>query len=160
GSSGVVLGLLDHGTERFLAAGRCAGPDSPAPGADTEFEIGSISKVFTTTLLAEMVGRGGVALDGPGQKLLPKGVRAPARGDKQITLFALATASSGLPRLPDLKPAHPNDPYADFRPADLYAWLGKHELRRDPGAKYEYSNLGMGLLGHALALRLGKREQV
>jgi D-alanyl-D-alanine-carboxypeptidase/D-alanyl-D-alanine-endopeptidase len=156
GSSGIVVGLLDHGTPRFLAAGRSAGPDSPAPDADTEFEIGSISKVFTTTLLAEMVGRGEVALDDPVQKLLPKDVRVPARGDRQITLLDLATASSGLPRLPEMKPKNASDPYADFGAAELYAWLGKYELERDPGAKYEYSNLGMGLLGHALALRLGK----
>ena len=155
GSSGLVLGVLERGAPRFVAAGHRAAADSPAPDADTVFEIGSISKVFTTSLLAEMVGRDEVALADPVQQLLPAGTRVPARGGKAITLLDLATASSGLPRLPDLQPKNPHDPYADFGPPQLYAWLGAHELRRDPGAQYEYSNLGMGLLGHALALKLG-----
>lgn len=73
-----------------------------------------------------------------------------------ITLLHLATHSSGLPRLPDnLDPADPTNPYADYTVAQLYAFLSSHELGRDIGDTVEYSNLGVGLLGHALATRAG-----
>jgi CubicO group peptidase (beta-lactamase class C family) len=66
----------------------------------------------------------------------------------------LATHTSGLPRLPtNLTPADPANPYADYTVEQLYAFLSGHTLRRDVGAKYEYSNYGFGLLGHVLALR-------
>lgn len=121
------------------------------------FEIGSITKVFTGILLADMVLRGEVKLDQPVAELLPKDVRMPTRGGNVITLAHLSVQNSGLPRLPDnLAPKDMSNPYADYTVAQMYEFLGKHALRRDPGAQYEYSNLGVGLLGHALSLRAGK----
>ena len=121
------------------------------------FEIGSITKVFTGILLADMVRRGEVRLDQPVAELLPASARIPTRSGKVITLQHLATHTSGLTRLPgNMAPKDQSNPYADYTVAQLYAFLSGHELRRDPGAQYEYSNLGVGLLGHALALRAGK----
>jgi serine-type D-Ala-D-Ala carboxypeptidase/endopeptidase len=78
----------------------------------------------------------------------------PSRDGRQITLEQLSTHRSGLPRLPDnLAPAAPADPYADYDAPRLYAFLANHRLRRAPGDSAEYSNLGGGLLGHALTLR-------
>ena len=70
-------------------------PDGPR----SIFEIGSITKVFTATLLADMAREGLVALDDPVQKWLPEGIRMPQRG-RPITLEDLTTHRSGLPRLP------------------------------------------------------------
>ena len=67
-------------------------PDGPR----SIFEIGSITKVFTATLLAEMAREGLVALDDPVQKWLPEGVRMPSRG-REITLEDLSTHRSGPP---------------------------------------------------------------
>src|SRR4029453_3090616 len=68
----------------------------------------------------------------------------------------LATHTSGLPRLPSpFTPKNPANPYADYSVEDLYRFLSSHELRRDIGSQYEYSNLGGGLLGHVLARRAG-----
>lgn len=125
--------------------------------AGTVYEIGSITKVFTAVLLADMVERGEVALTDPVGKFLPEGVKVPERGGKQITLLDLVTHTSGLPRLPtNLQPKDVANPYADYTVADLYTFLNGYVLPRDIGAQAEYSNLGMGLLGHALALRAGK----
>lgn len=89
------------------------------------------------------------------QKYLPESVRLEIKDDKPITLEHLATHTSGLPRLPaNLKLQDPRNPYADYTTQQLYAFLGNHKLRRSPG-QYEYSNLGMGLLGHELARRAG-----
>src|SRR5690606_1090005 len=120
------------------------------------FEIGSITKVFTTVLLADMAARGELALDDPVAKHLPAGVTMPSRDGREITLLDLAMQRSGLPRIPsNLRPTNLRDPYANYTVERLYEFLSAHELRRAPGEAYEYSNLGMGLLGHVLALRAG-----
>jgi CubicO group peptidase (beta-lactamase class C family) len=152
GKSGVVIGLLEaNGSRRVVPAA-----DVPYDGR-TLFEIGSITKVFTGILVAEMAERGEVRLEEPVQDLLPKGVVVPSRNGRQIRLVDLATHTSGLPRMPDnFAPADPTNPYADYSADRLYAYLRGHQLGRDIGARAEYSNLGAGLLGHALALRAGK----
>jgi D-alanyl-D-alanine-carboxypeptidase/D-alanyl-D-alanine-endopeptidase len=123
---------------------------------DTVFEIGSVTKVFTSLLLADMVQRGEVALTDPVAKYLPPGIKMPERGGRQITLQDLATHTSGLPRLPpNLAPKDPANPYADYSVEQLYQFLSSYQLTRDIGSQYEYSNLGGGLLGHALARRAG-----
>ncbi|MGH7528582.1 MAG: serine hydrolase [Gemmatimonadales bacterium] len=72
-------------------------------------------------------------------------------------LRIFAHGASGLPRLPaNLQPGDPANPYADYTVERMYQFLSGYALPRDIGAEYEYSNLGMGLLGHALALRGGK----
>lgn len=144
--TGIVVGLLDaSGARRFVALG---------VADDRVFEIGSITKTFTASILADMVARGEVRLDDPVAKFLPASVRVPSYNGKQITLVDLATQSSGLPRLPgNFAPRDSSNPYADYSVAQLYAFLSSYQLPRDVGATYEYSNLGMGLLGHALALK-------
>ena len=146
--TGIVIGLLDAtGRRRIIALG----VDSNAV-----FEIGSITKTFTATILADMVARGEVRLDDPVAKYLPDSAHVPSRNGKQITLVDLAIQSSGLPRLPsNLAPRDPGNPYADYSVQQLYAFLAGYQLTRDIGATYEYSNLGMGLLGLALARKAG-----
>jgi CubicO group peptidase (beta-lactamase class C family) len=145
---GVVVGLLENGTTQIFAYG--------ADVSDNVFEIGSITKTFTTTALAVMVDRKMVALDDPVRKLLPPGAVPAGEGD-EIRLIDLATQTSGLPRLPgNMKPKDFTNPYADYSPQLLYAFLTQYSLKRNPEAKFLYSNLGMGLLGHALSLRYGK----
>jgi serine-type D-Ala-D-Ala carboxypeptidase/endopeptidase len=137
-----------------------ARPDGPSPpAANTIFEIGSVTKVFTATLLADMVEEGLLALDDPVQRHLPAGVELPVRG-RPITLADLATHTSGLPRLPHgfFLPSlrHRRNPYAWFTLDDFYAGLPNTRLRRAPGGRMRYSNLGYGLLGHLLGLRAGR----
>ncbi|MDQ6885821.1 MAG: serine hydrolase [Gemmatimonadota bacterium] len=156
-SSGIVVGIIDSGGRRRVASyGLSGAPGSAALDGNSVFEIGSITKVFTTAILSDMVARGEVSLDDPLAKYLPSSVRIPARGGKQITLLDLATQSSGLPRLPtNFHPKDQSNPYADYSVAQMYEFLSGYALTRDIGSLYEYSNLGMGLLGHALALRSG-----
>jgi len=149
---GAVVGVVaaDGGT-RVIAWQK---PDVAGPRLDrsTVFEIGSITKVFTTITLAEMAERGEVRLDDPVQKFLPPDVRMPMRGNDTIRLGHIARQNSGLPRLPNnLAPGNRLDPYADYTVASLYAFLDGYTPIRAPGSQYEYSNLAMGLLGHVLA---------
>src|ERR1017187_3791864 len=118
--------------------------------------VGSPTKVFTSTILADMVQRGEVSLDDPVAKYLPAGVKMPQRGGKQITLIDLATHTSGLPRMPsNFAPKDIENPYADYTVANLFQFLSTYELKRDIGSQFEYSNMGVGLLGQALARRAG-----
>lgn len=121
----------------------------------TIFQIGSVTKVFTSTLLARQVVAGELELQTPVAELVPEGWEVPA-GAGPITLEALATHTSGLPALPaGFAPATPQDPYAGYGPERLRAGLAATALAREPGAGYQYSNLGAGLLGYALGQHAG-----
>jgi serine-type D-Ala-D-Ala carboxypeptidase/endopeptidase len=156
---GVAVGAL-RGEATWVVGSGTAGPGGPAPPtAHTIFEIGSVTKAFTATLLAGMVEQGLVTLDDPVQEYLPTGVELPVRG-RPITLADLATHTAGLPRLPHgfvlRSVRHRRNPYAWLSVDDLYAGLPSTRLRRQPGGRPRYSNLGYGLLGHVLALRAGR----
>jgi D-alanyl-D-alanine-carboxypeptidase/D-alanyl-D-alanine-endopeptidase len=127
------------------------------PAGDTMFEIGSVTKVFTGTLLADQVRAGRMRLDDPVQKYLPDGLTLPRRDDRDITFLHLATHTSSLPVQPPflgffaLTTKDATNPYAEFDQAHLKQMLAKLSLSRPIGSQFEYSNLGVGLLGHALA---------
>src|SRR5438105_1535470 len=155
---GVAVSLIDQNGSRVFTAGQFDAKDSKPIDGDTIFEIGSITKVFTATVLQDMVDRGELKLDDPIGKFFPTSVKTPTRKGKQITLLDLATQSSGLPRLPDnlsIFKRVSSNPYNEYGPKQLYAFLSDYKLSRDIGAKYEYSNVGVGLLGHILELKAG-----
>ena len=153
---GIAAGIVDANGRRFVCYGNFSVKDLRPVGNDTVFEIGSTTKVFTSTILADMVQRGEVSLDDPVAKYLPAEVKMPQRGGKQITLVDLATHTSGLPRMPsNFAPKDPGNPYADYTVANLFEFLSSYELTRDIGSQFEYSNMGAGLLGQALARRAG-----
>jgi serine-type D-Ala-D-Ala carboxypeptidase/endopeptidase len=153
---GIVVGVIDSQGRRVVAYGSLNQADPRKLDGDTIFEIGSVTKVFTSLVLADMVERGEVALNDPISKYLPPDVKAPDHDDHAITLLDLSTHTSGLPRLPNnIHPKDPGNPYADYTAAQLYVFLSTYQLTRDPGSQFEYSNLGGGLLGHLLARRAG-----
>ncbi|MBL4839056.1 MAG: serine hydrolase [Kordiimonadaceae bacterium] len=149
---GYVVGIIDGAESKIITHGQARKTSSNAPTKDSLFEIGSITKTFTGLLLADMVLKGEVSLDDTVVSLLPEGVRIPSYKGKEITLLDLATHTSALPRLPsNFVPKDDSNPYAGYTVEILYAFLASYELTREIGEKVEYSNLGMGLLGHALA---------
>jgi CubicO group peptidase (beta-lactamase class C family) len=152
-AAGFAVGLVDNaGRVRIVTAGAGAGGAPIQP--NSVFEIGSITKTFTGSLLASLVADGTVRLDTPVASLLPVGTVIPERNTKRITLVDLAAQRSGLPRMPNnLAPRDPNNPYADYDGTRLLDFLRTYQLPRDPGVQYEYSNLGVGLLGYALAAK-------
>ena len=155
-SPGIVVGVIDESGSRIVSEGMFDRSNRQAMNGDTVFEIGSITKVFSGLLLADMVERKELSLDSPVAGLLPRSVRVPSRNGRQITLLDLATHRSGLPRLPgNMSPKDVTNPYADYTVAQLYDFLSGYTLPRDIGSSYEYSNLGVGLLGHVLALKAG-----
>ena len=142
-SVGIVVGIVNVAGQGFFSHGTRALRRSQPVDENTLYEIGSITKVFTGILLADMVIRGELTLTTPVKDLLPQRVSVPERDGRQITLLDLSTHTSGLPRLPNnMSPADRANPYADYTVRQLYAFLARHTLRRDIGSEYEYSKPG------------------
>lgn len=157
GVGGIVLGVMEADGSTTIVTAGSAGPDTRPLGERTLFEIGSLTKTFTAALLVDMANRGEVSLDDPVARHLPPHARVPTRNGREITLVDLSTHHSALPQMPDnIDPADPLDPFADYTPERLYEFLSGHVLRRDIGSEFEYSNVGVGLLGHVLSLRAGR----
>lgn len=155
-TTGVVLGVLEaDGTKRIFSHGE-PGPGARPLGPESVFEIGSISKVFTGILLADMSERGEIRVEAPVSAYAHEGVTIPSRNGREITFIDLTTHRSSLPRLPDnMSPADGANPYADYTVEQLHEFLSEYELTRDIGSQYEYSNLAVGFLGHLLASTAG-----
>jgi D-alanyl-D-alanine-carboxypeptidase/D-alanyl-D-alanine-endopeptidase len=153
---GIVVGVIDAKGRRVISYGSLAKDDKRPLNGDTVFEIGSMTKVFTSLVLMDMVQKGEVAVTDPISKYLPASVKVPERNGKKITLQDLSTQSSGLPRMPNnFHPKDESNPYADYSVEQLYQFISGYQLTRDIGSQYEYSNLAVGLLGHVLTLRAG-----
>lgn len=148
---GIIIGIVDEAGYHYYSFGQVEMGSDPKPDQDTIYEIGSIGKTFTGTLLADMVVSGQVNLDDPAQTLLPEKVTMPDYKGQPITLEHLATHRSSLPRMPsNFKPDNPLNPFADYELADLYSFLNSYQLDHPPGTQRLYSNVGFGLLGHLL----------
>jgi len=152
---GLAIGIYDNGHVETYGLGIISKEHPTPPDANTLFEIGSVTKVFTSLLLAEAITRGEVALDTPLSRLLPPDVKPPKRDGEEITLEDLATHWSGLPRIPTNMVDSLANPYAGYGRDKLLADLNDCQVSRKPGAEWQYSNLGMGLLGTLLADKAG-----
>lgn len=156
GAVGASVALINNGKIQFFSYGKKSVNRDELISEDTVFEIGSITKVFTTLALMDMVAKGEVQLDDPIEIYLP-GIKVPELDGKKITLRHLATHTSGIPRMPDnFDPKNPANPYEDYTVERLYDYLSHYTLTRAPGESFEYSNVGLGLLGHILSVRSAK----
>ena len=157
---GLVVGVVEEDELRVWGYGRVTNDSPKTPDGETLFELASVGKTFTATMLADMHLRGELSWNDPLEKHLPDAVKVPRHEDRKIKLLDLATHTSGLPSLPpNMRFGDPLNPYADYTTEELYAGLGQITLPRRPGQEYEYSNLGFGLLGDALAGRAGTRYE-
>lgn len=153
---GVIVGIIDLNGTEYYSYGLTALSNGQQINENTIFEIGSVTKVFTAYLLTDMVEQGQLSLDDPIAKFLPPDINVPTYKGKTINLVHLATHTSGLPRLPwNIGTFDLNNPYENYNPQKMYKFLSDYNLEHGPGEKYEYSNYGMGLLGHLLCLRSG-----
>ncbi|MBX7247428.1 MAG: serine hydrolase [Caulobacteraceae bacterium] len=156
---GAVAGLLDRRRRRVLSARDAAYAAEYPLGGDTVFEIASLTKIFTALLLADAVVAGRAKFDDPLSDHVPAGVEAPSFRGRPIRLIDLATHGAALPLRPNnLANPAPDAPdkYAGYTLTQLYDGLPNYRLEREPGSRFEYSNLGFALLGQALAFRAGR----
>jgi CubicO group peptidase (beta-lactamase class C family) len=150
----LVIAIQSGNEHFFFTFHRDEKTARPPANENTIFEIGSTTMAFTSCLLADMVTKNEVRLTEPIKNLLPAGTMVPSYRNQEVTLLDLAHHSSALPRIPENFPAtviDPANPCRDYSVADLYAFLSTFTPRRPIGSRREYSNLGMGLLGHVLS---------
>ena len=157
-SPSIIVGTIDStGKRQIVSAGSFSDKKEVKPDGNTMYEIGSITKVFTSLILADMVLKKQVNLEDPISKYLPANVTVPVIKGKPITLLHLASHSVGWPRMPDnYDPKNPDNPFADYTIEQTYDYISRATFDYAPGTWFQYSNVGYGLLGHILAQVAGK----
>jgi CubicO group peptidase (beta-lactamase class C family) len=148
-NSGMVIALLDEHGARVFHSGKLDNGTDQEVNADTLFEIGSVTKTFTSLLALEMAKRGELSLNDPVTKYLPLSVKVPSHDGKQITILNVAVQDSGLPFNATNFIGNNDEEHYDSYTADrMYSFLSGYALKDPPGTKFQYSNMGMSLLGH------------
>src|ERR671919_2375698 len=99
-NAAIAIGFIDPNGTQFYGHGKMSNTSNATVDENTVFSIGSTTKVFTTTLLADMVNKGLIKLDDPIEKYLPSNVPVPQYNGHKITIEDLATHTSGLPDIP------------------------------------------------------------
>ena len=151
----LFVGIINGDDVDYYYYGNTAKDENPID-ENTIFEIGSVTKVFTTLLLADMIEKNEIGLDDPIDKFLPEDVTTPSNNGKKITILDLATHTSGLPRFPDDFPILDSDAMYEYDREKMYDYLSNVEISREIGSQYEYSNMGVSLLGHIISLHAGQ----
>ena len=170
-NAALAIGFIDPNGTQFYGYGKLSNSSNATVNENTIFSIGSITKVFTTILLADMVNKGLINLDDPIEKYLPSQVSIPQFNGHKITVEDLAMHTSGLPEFPDnyctsffdLSKSGVQDSVQfrtdlfnctkEYTFEQLYRALSNYTLTREPGSKAEYSSFGIDLLGHILTLK-------
>lgn len=163
-----VVGLVDPNGTQFYGYGKMREANNSTVDQNTIFAIGSLTKVFTATLLADMVEKGLIKLDDPIEKYLPSKVKVPQYNGHKITVEDLATHTSGLPEFPAnfchvIAKENPQtisekiqfqsnlvNCAKTYTFDQLYQGLSNTTITREPGTKLEYSTFGSALLGNIL----------
>jgi len=154
-NTSLIVGVTKNGQSSIFGYGEKQGPNSGTPKGDTLFEIGSITKVFTTSLLSHFIAMGELNLETPICEIFSILSDLPP----EITLLRLATHTSGLPNMP------PNtswkallkrrNPYVDYTIDNLIEYLSKYKKKPRPDETINYSNMGIALLGLIIAEKTG-----
>ena len=161
-TNALVVGIIHGNTSRFYRFGSIRPDTSIKPKLNNYFEIGSITKVFTTMILQDQINKGRLKFDKPAASYLPDSLNMPTKAGKAITLKHLATHTAGLPKIDfayyqtEEGQKHQYNPYSAYDKSDLYQFLEEVSLKSKPGKKVHYSNMGMALLGHILEISTGK----
>lgn len=147
--STVLVGIVNQKGRQIYSVGLSDKLNIPIE--DRFFEIGSISKVFTASLLQTMVNDKIVKLNDPVIKYQPNYARAFSTNEKEITLKDLTTHHANLPRYPsNIKVMDKMNPFASYQTKDLNEFLSNFQLKQYKN-KFKYSNVGVGILGNLLA---------
>jgi serine-type D-Ala-D-Ala carboxypeptidase/endopeptidase len=146
----IVVGVISPNGTQVSAYGNISKANSTTVDGNTIFDIGSITKTFVAIVLADLVDQGVVKLSDPIEKYLPSNVTVPSYNGHKITLEDLATHASGLPYWP---PGWVWNKY--YTTQQVYDFLSNSTLATEPGIKSAYSNMGLGMVGHAVSLKTG-----
>jgi CubicO group peptidase (beta-lactamase class C family) len=155
-SVGTVVAFLEDGKVEYFVYGFSDTTNTVPISQKSVFEIGSISKTFTSLLMADLIKKGKLKPDDPIENYLPDSVKIPRPDGHKITFADLATHTSALPRMPDnFNPKDSTNPYVDYSVKNMYHFFKIYQFK-NPELKMNYSNLGVALLAHTLTQITGK----
>lgn len=142
------IAIIQNGKTNYYGVINLNDTIKPIENHNRVFEIGSITKVFTATVLASLVEEGKIKLTDK----INSYYSFPIKSNINLTFKDLANHTSGLPRLPEnLDLSEEANPYKSYGKNQIEEYL-KNFLKIDKPQTYSYSNLGMGLLGYTLGL--------
>lgn len=146
-NSQLSIALIQNGKTNYYGIIKTNDTIKPIENQNKIFEIGSITKVFTSTVLASLIEDKKIKLTDE----INTFYSFAFKDDTKINFESLANHTSGLPRLPEnLKPKDENNPYKDYGKKAIDEYL--QNLMKLNSKTYAYSNLGAGLLGYTLGL--------
>ena len=152
----ISIGLISENSTEYIGIIRKNDTLQITDNRNTIFEIGSITKVFTSVLLSDFVDKKQASLN----ENLAEQFKFKLKEGREITLEQLANHTAGLERMPSNFRASvtiKENPYTSYTPALLKKYLLKEiKLKNKTGEKSEYSNLGVGLLGYILTKKSNK----
>ena len=152
----VAVALLDGNTTEYIGVHKDNNVLRGISNSDRIFEIGSITKTFTSVCLSHLIASGEATLE----ETLQSQFDFPFLEGSTINLRHLANHTSGLPDLPDnsdeIVNYDENDPFATYSVQNLESYLKSHVMLDAPtGSTFSYSNLGAGILGYILSSKRG-----
>lgn len=158
---GVAIGLYKNGNSNFYGYGETKKGSNVAPDKNTFFEIGSITKTFTSILAVNMLLEKGQTIENSIRPYLPSNLPTLAREGVEVNFKHLMTHTSGLSYFPDNFSAgyytgKVGEEFEKYDRNKMFTWLSNAPLRSKPFTTFEYSNGGMGLLGTLLELNYAK----
>ncbi|MBP2300105.1 serine hydrolase domain-containing protein [Azospirillum picis] len=167
GPGGMVVGVIRDGHRVVVGRGDPGRPDGGPPDGRTLFQIASLTKPFTGTIMAELMREGRVDPADPLERHLrrigpvPLG-HLPQFDGRPVRLRDLATHTAGLPNVPETprfswsRLEDPRNPYKALSRGELALWLAAYQPPVPPGTRFSYSNTGMAVLGEALSAAAGQ----
>jgi CubicO group peptidase (beta-lactamase class C family) len=147
------IAIIQNGEVKNYGIQKIENKISPDENHRNLYEIGSITKVFTSTVLTSLVLDNQVGLN----EAINSYFDFQFKDNRKLTFESLSNHTSGLPRLPenlDLSiPSIDENPYKDYGKKELEVYLRDlMDIRNEDLGTFEYSNLGVGLLGYTLGL--------
>lgn len=161
GPGGLVVAAVRDGETAVVGVGRTGRGGADRPNGRTVFQIASLTKPFTGTVLADLMRTGRVDAADPLERHLRRPARVPHFGSRPIRLLDLATHTAGLPSVPETRRfswdrlEDPRNPYKPLTREEVEGWLAGFDLPVPPGTRFRYSNVGMAVLGEALEAAAG-----
>lgn len=162
GAQGLSIVVFSDGEEKDYHFGTVEKGGGRLPNSQTLYELGSITKVFASTVLAHAVNENKVTLDDDIRKFLPGKYPNLNYQGKPIKLVHLADLTSGLPNwIPDHAQLFQNtqqdsipfvllSQHRNYKKEDFYKDLHKVVLNAAPGSNAKHSNAAAQLLGFIL----------
>ena len=152
---GTVIGIIDSNGTRYYGFGQKSLADDTTPDGNSIFEIGSVTKTFTSTLLSDLNQKGEINIQDSIQTYLPVFKNVLAKNNKIITLENLSSHTSGLPRDPFNMDVNDDYRYRDYSIEKLNAFLS-HYVLDSTANTFNYSNLGVLVIEHSIESKMNR----